>query len=64
MENKIRSLVGTLGLVLTVGLLTTIYSQQVFAQVGRAGGGAGVGAGGGAGGWNGSWNRWSGYRRR
>jgi hypothetical protein len=55
MENKIIPLVGTLGLVLTVGLLTTIYSQKVFAQgSGGAGGGAGTGAGGGVGGGTGA----------
>jgi uncharacterized membrane protein len=32
MNNKVIGTVATLGLVLTVGLLTTIYSQQAFAQ--------------------------------
>jgi hypothetical protein len=50
MENKVIAMVGMLGLVLTVGLLTTIYSQQALAASGGGGsGGAGAGAGGGTG---------------
>ena len=33
MNNKVIGTVATLGLVLTVGLLTTIYSQQALVQV-------------------------------
>ena len=39
MNNKVIGTVATLGLVLTVGLLTTIYSQQALAQVVTGGNG-------------------------
>jgi len=39
------AMVATLGLVLTVGVLTTIYSQQAFAAAGRT---SGTGIGGNA----------------
>ena len=56
MENKVIAMVTTLGLVLTVGVLTTIYSQQAFAVTthcqtgpvcGGYGGNAGTGGNGG-----------------
>jgi hypothetical protein len=39
-------MIGTLGLLLTAGVLATLNSQQVFA---KSGGGAGSGSGGGSG---------------
>ena len=48
MENKVIGMV-TLGLVLTVGILTTIYSEQAFAAV-NYGVNAGIGGNGGNGG--------------
>ena len=56
MNNKVFVMVATLGLVLTVGVLTTIYSQQAFAQkshctigpvCGGNGGNGGIGVPGG-----------------
>jgi hypothetical protein len=52
MKAKITFMIGTLGLLLTVGVLATLNSQQVFAQGGpggRPGGGSGPGGGHGGG---------------
>src|SRR5215831_6965501 len=50
MKTKIIFMIGTLGLLLTVGVLATPDSQQVFAKGGGAGGPGGGGAGGPGGG--------------
>jgi hypothetical protein len=51
-EDNFHDILGTLGLLLTVGVLATLNSQQVFAA-GGGGGGAGGGSGSGFGGTSG-----------
>ncbi|MGA9152495.1 MAG: hypothetical protein WBZ36_18115 [Candidatus Nitrosopolaris sp.] len=46
MKTRIIFMIGTLGFLLTAGVLATLNSQQVFA---KSGGGAGSGSGGGSG---------------